>query len=375
MVKPVRKGTTKNPPIFSHEFIIQNHADIVSCFAMVFVGGLMVQATNPIASVFIALQYNVTEAGEIPLYLPGMRDWAAVFFYSLICIVIHAIIQEYVLDKVSKKLHLSKSKLAIFTTSGQLASFYAISTAWGVNIIVSERYLMDVSLLWSGYPAPMSFLMKLFIIIQLAYAIHEIPELYFQRVKKEEWASKSIRSIASLVLVAVPYFLNYNRLLVCLLVLHYILELVLHVAQLIQTVDKDEKFTKVKSFSATRFVSNLVLLFSRLGSIIVAVLTLWYGLALGEQKELDVQAGYFNTFPVRLGLLAGILILQVYLTSNFISQEMARARENKAYIAAPKVKPAKKEKTKKNKKADESDLPEVDQNTNKNLRSRVQKAK
>lgn len=38
-----RKSSNKNPPIFSHEFVIQNHADIVSCVAMVFVIGLMVQ--------------------------------------------------------------------------------------------------------------------------------------------------------------------------------------------------------------------------------------------------------------------------------------------------------------------------------------------
>lgn len=37
------KKDKKNPPILSHEFVIQNHADIVSCFAMVFVVGLMVQ--------------------------------------------------------------------------------------------------------------------------------------------------------------------------------------------------------------------------------------------------------------------------------------------------------------------------------------------
>lgn len=46
MVKPVRKTSNKNPPIFSHEFIIQNHADIVSCIAMVFVVGLMVQVCS-----------------------------------------------------------------------------------------------------------------------------------------------------------------------------------------------------------------------------------------------------------------------------------------------------------------------------------------
>lgn len=38
-----RKNSNKNPPIFSHEFIIQNHGDIVSCVAMIFVTGLMIQ--------------------------------------------------------------------------------------------------------------------------------------------------------------------------------------------------------------------------------------------------------------------------------------------------------------------------------------------
>jgi hypothetical protein len=39
------KKDKKNPPILSHEFVIQNHADIVSCIAMVFVVGLMMQAS------------------------------------------------------------------------------------------------------------------------------------------------------------------------------------------------------------------------------------------------------------------------------------------------------------------------------------------
>lgn len=37
------RKSNKNVPILSHEFVIQNHADIVSCVAMVFVVGLMVQ--------------------------------------------------------------------------------------------------------------------------------------------------------------------------------------------------------------------------------------------------------------------------------------------------------------------------------------------
>ena len=37
----IKKKTTKNPPVLSHEFVVQNHADIVSCVAMVFLLGLM----------------------------------------------------------------------------------------------------------------------------------------------------------------------------------------------------------------------------------------------------------------------------------------------------------------------------------------------
>lgn len=43
-IKPgLGRKSSKNPPIFSHEFVIQNHADIVSCIAMIFVIGLMLQ--------------------------------------------------------------------------------------------------------------------------------------------------------------------------------------------------------------------------------------------------------------------------------------------------------------------------------------------
>lgn len=43
-VKPaIGRKPNKSPPIFSHEFVIQNHADIVSCVVMVFLVGLMVQ--------------------------------------------------------------------------------------------------------------------------------------------------------------------------------------------------------------------------------------------------------------------------------------------------------------------------------------------
>ena len=89
---PVRKKG-KNPPILSHEFIITNHGDIVSCICMVFMVGLMFQvgvlpiklidrferlsyqlffvpsqSTNKLAAVFIAPQHNITRTinGKLP---------------------------------------------------------------------------------------------------------------------------------------------------------------------------------------------------------------------------------------------------------------------------------------------------------------------
>ncbi|XP_045462959.1 translocating chain-associated membrane protein 1 isoform X2 [Harmonia axyridis] len=368
MVKGLRK-TSKNPPILSHEFIIQNHADIVSCVAMVFVVGIMIKATAPFASIFVALQHNTTypeTVEDVLLYAPGIKDWAAIFFYSLIAVVVHAIFQEYLLDKISKKLHLSKSKLAVFNNSGQLVVFYLLSVIWGLDIIMRERYLPEISRLWSEYPAPMIFFTKLYFIVQLSYSLHELPELYFQRVKKEEYLGKALSSLAGLVLISIPYFMSFNRLLVCLLVLHHTSELIFHISQLVQTVDKDEKLTK-----ASTLVSTALRFTARLGSIIISVFTLWYGLALSEQKELNIQEGYYNVAPVRLSILGGILLLQLYLIFNLISDEISRSKENSAYIPAPKSK-SKKEKSKKNKKnQDESDLPEVDQNTNKTLRNKL----
>uniref|UniRef100_A0A087WR72 Translocating chain-associating membrane protein 1 n=1 Tax=Mus musculus TaxID=10090 RepID=A0A087WR72_MOUSE len=56
----IRKKSNKNPPLLSHEFLLQNHADIVSCLAMLFLLGLMFEVTAKGAIIFVALQYNVT---------------------------------------------------------------------------------------------------------------------------------------------------------------------------------------------------------------------------------------------------------------------------------------------------------------------------
>ena len=99
------------------------------------------------ASLFIALHHNVSvpvevapgQIQDIVHYPAGIKDLPAIFFYLLIAIVMHQIIQEYLLDRVNRKLHLSKIKHTKFNESGQLMSFYIVSLLWAGDIIMREN--------------------------------------------------------------------------------------------------------------------------------------------------------------------------------------------------------------------------------------------
>lgn len=51
---------------------------------------------------FIAIHHNVTNTTEDPTavikYTTGFKDICAVFFYFLITIIMHAVLQEYIFD-------------------------------------------------------------------------------------------------------------------------------------------------------------------------------------------------------------------------------------------------------------------------------------
>ncbi|KAL1123213.1 hypothetical protein AAG570_002300 [Ranatra chinensis] len=379
MAFKVRKSSNKNPPILSHEFVIQNHADIFSCIALLFVIGLMVQATSPLAYMFIALHHNLQNGMpmDIPFrYTYGPKDICVVFFYFLICIVMHAIIQEYILDKVSRKLHLSKVKHSKFNESGQLLVFYFMSVLWGGDIIRKENMLLNISSLWEGYPhTEMVFMFKFFYIIQLSYWLHCYPELYFQKTKREEMPARISYSTLGVVSVAAAYLLNFNRVGVCLLVLHYFSEAVHHVARLIDFVDKEEKGSKFGYI-----ISHIAFVLARLGSIMLSVLTFWYGLAVSDTGSgLDWRVGNFNTPTIRLTALAAVCFLQAYLMFNFITEQVRQLREQapaqsvRTLYASPLQFFFFTAKRPNSQEYDE--LTEVDQNTKKSLRQRTQKAK
>jgi translocating chain-associated membrane protein 1 len=53
-----KRPGNKVVPYFSHEFVIQNHGDIVTCMCMVFIVGLMFQVINTNHFIYILLHTN-----------------------------------------------------------------------------------------------------------------------------------------------------------------------------------------------------------------------------------------------------------------------------------------------------------------------------
>jgi len=372
------KKKTKTPPFFSHEFVIQNHADIVACVAMVFVVGLMFQVSSPLASVFIVMHHNATAPVEVQpgviqdltFYTAGLKDISAVFFYFLISVVMHAIIQEYLLDKVNKKLHLSKVKYGKFNESGQLLAFYIVSLVWGGDLLLREK-ILNVASLWEGYPHNnMTFLFKFFFIIQISYWLHIFPELYFQKVKKEEMPAKIQYAILYLTFIVASYVFRFTRLSLVLLVIHYLAEAVFHLCRILAYTDKTSVSSKLFK------LGDLLFVLARFSSVILAVLTFWFGLAKvpAEQQVVDTATGNFNTGLIRLNCLVGVCLLQAWLMWNWIMFQVKRRRENKSTAStssssASKTRKTEQEKAKARKlrkeQDEQSDLPEVDQDAKK----------
>ncbi|XP_037951782.1 translocating chain-associated membrane protein 1-like [Teleopsis dalmanni] len=346
-----RKSSNKNPQIFSHEFVIHNHADIVSCLVMIFVVGLLDETTSHFTSAFVTLQHNVTgqdssrdnPTGRTYTYVAGIKDYCSVFFYTLTCIIMHAIIQEFLLDKCTKKLHLSKYKLAIFNESGQLIVFYIISVFWGGRVILREGYFTQFSLLWEDFPKhPMTYMHKFFFIIQMAYYLHMLPELYFQKVKKEDQQSKILHSIFGFGIICLAYSFGFQRITIVLLTLHYVGEIVTHIFQLIDIFDRNEKLLNLRVLNSFTFVSVRFL------NMVIGVLTLYYGIANTESTMRALFA------------LFGLIVLQGYLIFSFITEYFRMKREEQREARNHQLRKPKSSKDKL-KRRKESDLPEVDQ--------------
>lgn len=350
-----KRPGNKAVPYLSHEFIIQNHGDIATCFCMVFIVGLMFQASSPLASAFIAPKHNVTEITNkaSTLYTYGLKDLCLLVFYTLTAIIFHAIVQEYVLDKLQRKVRLSKTKLNKFNESGQLLAFYVFSAVWALIIFRDEGYFQTFDFFWVGYPhVGLTSWTKFFFIVQMSYWVHVFPELYFQKAKREEIPSKVVFATINFLICASIYVLNLTRIGMTLLFIDYSINALFHFSRLLYFMDK-------KNVSKTSFnIYNVSFVLARLSAIILSIFVFWFGLKTSSVESVRFEEGNFNTPLVRTLCLVAILALQAWMLWNFILFQCKKIRENAPAVPATKSAP----KPKKVKSQKEESENEVDSN-------------
>ncbi|CAF1554128.1 unnamed protein product [Rotaria magnacalcarata] len=357
-----KKAASKNPPIFSQEYFIQNHGDIACIVVMILTVGTIFNSTSSYCGAFFGPRHNVTNfdpynTSSPQLFNYGLKDLAMLFSYTLICIIGHAIWQEYALDKLHKKLHLSKSKNAKFFESGQLIFFYVLSVVWAFKLFIDENYFQSgLEYLWRDYPyAGMTAWTKLFFIIQISYWLHNYPELYLQKVRKEDIPTRIIYTSLYLITIVYAYVTRFWRISIVLLTIHYLIEVFYHSSRLAHFYSITKTNSKTAKSTSTYLFKlwNYVFIFARLASIVLAWLTFWFGLksssidkitftpiSLTDSDE-SILIANFNTPIVRLFTLVAIGALQFWLVWNFIQFHMRRRREQRIVrstaITSPKV--------------------------------------
>ncbi|KAL4630455.1 translocating chain-associated membrane protein 2-like isoform X1 [Arapaima gigas] len=306
---------SKSYPFFSQEFLIQNHADIVFFLVLFILAGLIFETTAQTVCIFILPQYNITTLspeGEVSSYHYGWRDCITILFYCFITIILHAVVQEYILDKVTKRLHLSKSRNTKFAESGQLCMFHLVTSVWTIYILITVSLVDTLCVL--------SFQVKFYYLFQLAYWLHALPELYFQKMRKEE-VSRRLKYISLYLLhIMLAYLLNLTRVGLMLLFLQSLSEMGFHLSRLFYFTD--ESHHKLFNVWAVAFIVT------RMVTLILLFLVVGFGLARVESQGLDWETGDFNSLLIRMVVLLITCLTQSWLLWRFFCFQLRHWRES-----------------------------------------------
>ncbi|KAI1710874.1 translocating chain-associated membrane protein 1-like 1 [Ditylenchus destructor] len=155
--------------------------------------------------------------------------------------------KEYFIDKMSRRLHLSKTRQTKSNESGQLRRIFTSPpsplTAYIADgkaikqklTFVSSSYFLII------YRLPKVKFQKLTstrVSLLISYWIHQFPEFYFQKLKRDEIRSRTVYSILFFGFTALAYFANFNRLALALLFLKYVSQSVFHLSRMLYFTGK-----------------------------------------------------------------------------------------------------------------------------------------
>jgi len=240
-----------------------------------------------------------------------------------------------------------------------------MSVLWGLMIFNEEGYFRSgLEYLWRDYPyTGMTTWTKLYFIIQLSYWLHNFPELYLQKVRKEDIPARIVYTSLYLITILYAYLTRFWRISLVLLTIHYMIEIFYHASRLAHFYATTKTHSApARSVSVYLFkIWNVAFVLGRLASVVLAWLTFWFGLKTSSINKItftsapltnlnennnstlndSVIISNFNTPTVRLFTLAVTGVLQFWLVWNFIQFHMRRRREQRSArpssVASPKV--------------------------------------
>lgn len=267
-------------------------------------------------------------------YTYGYNDIFCVTFYTLVCVVAHGVIQQYLLDRSARKLHMSKIKHSKFNESGQLLAFFAFSILWAMEILRRDRMTKksSIEVIAGGQQDVMSHGTKMYFIVQLAYWLHCYPEFYLQRIRKEEVSQRVFYVSLYLVCFLCAYLFHMTRITLVLALLHYIGEAAFHLARILYFRQNDSYSTAFKLWNATFVAARLI-------SITLSVLVLALGLGSGGASG-QQQAGAISSSSsiTKYSTLCVILVVQIYLMWKYLVFHLGRMRPAEATATTSKNK-------------------------------------
>lgn len=253
-------------------------------------------------------------------YSYGLNDLFCVSFYTLVFIVTHGVIQQYLLDRSARKLHMSKIKHSKFNESGQLLTFYTVSIAWAIELLRRDRLNhKSITETIGGPQNVMSYGTKLYFIVQIAYWLHCYPEFYLQRIRKEELSQRIFYVSLYLISFLCAYLFNLTRLSLVLVLFHYAGESAFHLARILY-------FRQNESYPAAFKVWNATFVASRLISITLSVLVLALGLGNTPPSTAAADQLVVPSTLMRYLMLFVILAIQIYLMWKYLVFHLGRMR-------------------------------------------------
>jgi len=324
--RPGAQKTEKDPPIFSHEYLLQNQADLVSSACLIVISGLLFKNTHALSSKFCLVQHNttnITDPDTKDMYSVGRADVCMTLFYSLLCVAVHAVENEYFWEKIGRRLHLSKTRMSEFLEQGSTMPFYLAVIGGAFYVFYKEGILLTPGVIWERTPTDeMPMLIKFYWVLVMAFVTHQYPEMYFMRVKQEDMPNKIIGYTAYLVPIVGAYVTGLVYPATLILVIHCMSEVLKALSDVTESAGKQELSLPLYKIWSVGFI------IARNSIAALSVVTFF---KLRSKTPDEITTSRFLSCSV---VLAVLLALQLYLGYCFVQTVLTWRRQAKEVASA-----------------------------------------